>query len=45
MVLQAAERYFGERLSGRTVAVISNRDLLEAANREMTGGTLTLHAI
>ena len=45
MVLQAAERYFADRPSGKTVAVISNRDLLEAANREMTDGTLTLHAI
>ena len=44
-VLEAAERYFGDDQSNKAVAVISSRNLLEAANEKMTDKKLTLHRV
>ena len=44
-VVAAAERYFTPDASNKAVAVISNRDLLEAANEKMTGPKLALQSV
>jgi len=44
-VVAAAERYFTPDASHKAVAVISSRDLLEAANEKMTGSKLALQSV
>ena len=44
-ILTTAERYFSRDQTGKAVAVISSRDLIEAANTKMTGKALSVHAI
>ncbi|MFO7714980.1 insulinase family protein [Desulfosarcina sp.] len=44
-VMAVADRYFDHRESSRAVAVISNGDLLEAANGKLADHTLSLHNV
>jgi Zn-dependent M16 (insulinase) family peptidase len=44
-VVDAADRYFNTAETDKAVAVISNRDLLEAANQKMGGHPLSLHSV
>jgi Zn-dependent M16 (insulinase) family peptidase len=44
-VMDTAERYFDDIASNRAVAVISSRDLLEAANQKFAGQSLSLHSV
>ncbi|MGA6926552.1 MAG: insulinase family protein, partial [Desulfosarcina sp.] len=44
-ILKSAERYFHNDRSNKAVAVISNRDLLEAANRQLVDNRLSLHSV
>jgi Zn-dependent M16 (insulinase) family peptidase len=44
-VMAVAERYFSDDPSGKAVAVISNRDQLDAANRKLAGTPLVLNGI
>ncbi len=44
-VMTAADRYFDADPSNKSVAVISNRDLLEAANAKLAQGGLSLHTV
>jgi Zn-dependent M16 (insulinase) family peptidase len=44
-VMAVADRYFKNTESNKAVAVISNRGLLDAANGEMVGQALSIHAV
>lgn len=44
-VMDTAERYFGETEANKAVAVISSRDLLEAANGKMAAKALSLYTV
>jgi Zn-dependent M16 (insulinase) family peptidase len=44
-VADVADRYFGNDQANKAVAVISSRELLEAANTKMGGQALSLHAV
>lgn len=44
-VVETADRFFDDSRSNKAVAVISNRDLLEAANKKLAGRRLTLHVV
>jgi hypothetical protein len=44
-VMAAADRYFNTDPSNKAVAVISNRDRLEAVNQKKAGVTLTRHTV
>ena len=44
-VVDAADKYFTPDASKRAVAVISNRELLEAANEKLKGGGLALNSV
>ncbi len=44
-VMETADRYFDTAEANKAVAVISSRDLLEAANDKMEGDRLSLHSV
>jgi hypothetical protein len=44
-VMAVADRYFNTDPSNKAVAVISNRDRLDAVNQKKGGVTLTLHTV
>jgi Zn-dependent M16 (insulinase) family peptidase len=44
-VMDAAERYFSIAETDKAVAVISSRDLLEAANQRLDGHSFSLHSV
>jgi Zn-dependent M16 (insulinase) family peptidase len=44
-VVAAADRYFDNKATNKAVAVISSRDLLDAANAKMAGHALSLHTV
>jgi hypothetical protein len=43
--MDAAERYFSIAETDKAVAVISSRDLLEAANQQLDGHSFSLHSV